>query len=576
MSADGDIGPARCQARRIVVALLQRRPSHRHSTAVIALVAIVMSLLPMLSAWSAAAAQDGGPDVLRIHRRFYPVLLDPQRGGFLPDVSVTELVYEGLTRIDANAAVAPAAAESWEFSEDGRTLTFHLREGLTYSDGSALTAERFRDAALRTCHPLTAGLYQGILFPIEGCEALANSSSPDAEGALAEEFGVEAPDDRTVVIRLREPAPYFPAVASLGVFFPAKVELIEAGGDDWWLDPANHVGNGPFVLESMEEEQLDSFRANKRYWGGRPALDGIDYVYIADNAVALEAYQHDQIDIMFVDPDQIPAITGDETLSQEFLRFRQASTLAFSFNLRKPPFDDKKVREAFAYAFDRETWCAEIQNGGCLPTTTWIPEGIPGHVDDATYAFDPEKARQALAESSYGSASALPPITYVYLSDDPAERIRSEWMAGQFRDVLGVELELVGYEYATWVDLFFSAEHFPQMMHTGWGQTYPDPQNWLSINYTCAADNLAVNVGYCNEEFDRLIAQADTELDPDKRTALYEQAHRLLLADVPSVITDNAANLFLIKPSVTGYTPTTSDFAFPGEHGSLLNLDVER
>ena len=174
------------------MALSQRGPSHRPSRAIV-LATVIALLLPMLSAWSAAAAQDGGPDVLRIHRRFYPVLLDPQRGGFLPDVSVTELVYEGLTRIDANAAVAPAAAESWEFSEDGRTLTFHLREGLTYSDGSALTAERFRDVALRTCHPLTAGLYQDILFPIEGCEALATSSSPDAEGALAENFGVEAP-----------------------------------------------------------------------------------------------------------------------------------------------------------------------------------------------------------------------------------------------------------------------------------------------------------------------------------------------------------------------------------------------
>jgi oligopeptide transport system substrate-binding protein len=330
------------------------------------------------------------------------------------------------------------------------------------------------------------------------------------------------------------------------------------------------------VVESLEEDQQDSFRANDRYWGGRPALDGIDYVYIADNAVALEAYRHDQVDVMFIDADQIPAITADATLSREFLKYRQASALAFSFNLREAPFDDKKVREAFAYAFDRETWCAEIHSGGCLPTTSWVPEGIPGHVADATYAFDPEKARQALAESSYGSADALPPITYVYLSDDPAELLRSEWMAGQYRDVLGVEIELAGYEYPTWVELFQSAENFPQMMHTGWGQTYPDAQNWLSINYTCGAANLAVNVGYCNPAFDALIAQADTELDPAKRTALYEEAHRLLIADVPAVFTDNPANIFLVKPGVTSFTPTTSDFAFPGQCGSMLTITVTR
>ena len=129
------------------MALSQRSLSHRPSRAVVALVAIVAILLPLLPAASAAAAQDAGPNVLRIHRRFYPTLLDPQQGGFLPDVTVTALVYEGLTRIDANSNVAPAAAESWEFSEDGRTLTFHLHEGLAYSDGSPLTARRFRDAA---------------------------------------------------------------------------------------------------------------------------------------------------------------------------------------------------------------------------------------------------------------------------------------------------------------------------------------------------------------------------------------------------------------------------------------------
>jgi ABC-type oligopeptide transport system substrate-binding subunit len=114
------------------------------------------------------------------------------------------------------------------------------------------------------------------------------------------------------------------------------------------------------------------------------------------------------------------------------------------------------------------------------------------------------------------------------------------------------------------------------MMHTGWGQTYPDPQNWLSVNFTCASVNLAANIGYCNEAFDALIARADTELDPAKRTALYEEAHRLLLADVPGVITDNPANLFLVKPAVTGYIPTTSDFAFPGQCGSVLTIDVAR
>ena len=559
---------------------------HSRPRALVPLFAVLAMLVPLLALSPAATAQDADGKVLRIHQRFYPSLLDPQQAGFVDDIAVLTLAYEGLTRLDENLGIVPAAAESWEFSEDGTELTFHLREGLTYSDGSLLTAERFRDAALRTCSPETAGLYQSILFPIDGCEALAASGAPAADGTpvaspvseeeLAEPFGVTAPDDRTVVIRLREPAPYFVAVTSLWVFYPAQAELIEAGGEGWWLDPANQVGNGPFVIETMEEDQQITFSANEAYWGGRPKLDGIEYVYIPDSAVAVEAYRQGQVDVAFVDPSQIEAVTGDPALSEEFLQYRGAATFEFNFNLREAPFDDKRVREAFAYAFDRETWCAEVFAGGCLPTTTWIPEGIPGHIEDATYAFDPEKARQALADSSYGNAGALPPITYTYVTDDPAEQVRAEWIAGHYRDVLGVEIELLGLDSTSWVDLYSSAEDFPQMTFAGWFQDYPDPQNWLTIIWTCAAANLAVNVGYCNEEFDALIAQADAELDPAKRTALYEEAHRLLLADAPSVIVHNQTNQFLVKPTVTGYAPTASDTAFPGEWGSLLTLDVER
>ncbi|CAA9318023.1 MAG: Oligopeptide ABC transporter, periplasmic oligopeptide-binding protein OppA [uncultured Friedmanniella sp.] len=560
-------------------------PSRRRPRLLVTLLAVVAFVLPLFALPSAGAQIDDA-NTLRVHQRNFPSLLDPHQLGFVDDIAVVGLLYEGLTRLDSKMDVVPGAAESWEFSEDGLTLTFHLHEGLTYSDGSPLTAERFRDAALRTCAPLTAGLYQAILFNVAGCQAYVESLGPVGEGTpvatpvsderFVEDFGVTAPDDRTLVVELLEPAPYFPAIASMQVFFPAKQELIEAGGEGWWLDPAYHVGNGPFVMDTVDEDQQITFRANDAYWAGRPALDGIEYRYIQDNAVALQAYQQGDVDIMWVDPSQIEAINEDPTLAEQFVQFPGTSTLSLNFNLREAPFDDKRVREAFAYGFDRATWCAEVFNGGCLPTTEWIPQGVMGAVDDDTYAFDPEKARQALAASSYGGPDGLPEITYTYVSDDPAETTRAEWIAGQYRDILGVEVELEGLEFATWVDRFTSPDNFPQLTGAGWVQDYPDAQNWLSIIWACEATNLAVNVGYCNEEFDALIAQADAELDPAARTALYAEAHRLLLADVPAVMTHNEARQYLVHPGVGGYEPTGSDYTFPGERGSLLTLDIQR
>ena len=567
--------------------------SHRAtwSRKVVALLAALALVLPLLTVGAAGAQDGGGGKVLRVRMPFWPDTLDPQQTSYVEEIAVSALDYEGLTRLDESLATVPAAAESWDFNDDGTVLTFRLRDGLTYSDGSPLTAERFRYAIERACDPNTAATYAGILFEIVGCEAFfaslaapAESATPGAtppaggdEAAYEEAraaLGVRAVDDRTLEIELTHPAPYFPTIASTWVFFPVKRELVEAGGDAWWQDPANRVGNGPFRVTRIEQEQLVAYEANENYWGGRPKLDGIEYVYVPESAVALEAYRAGELHVTQVDPSLIPEVEADPVLSGELLKFPTAVTIGLMFNLRQEPFTDQKVREAFAYGFDRETFCAEVRNGDCVPTLSWIPEGVPGHIEVGDYAFDPEKAREALAASSYGGPEGLPAVRYYYASNDPAETTRSEWLAGHYRDVLGVELELVPTDSGALAALTHEAETFPQMTLLGWGQDYPDPQNWLSIYWTCDSTIYGSIGGYCNEEFDALIERADTELDPEKRIALYEEAGRLLVQDAPMVFGFNLATVNVIKPEVTGYAATSSDYFYPGQWASLLTLDL--
>ena len=536
---------------------------------------------------TARAAQDSGEKILRIHQLLYPETADPQKSSFTHEISFLVTNYEGLTRLDENGQTSPAAAEDWTFNDDGTVLTFNLREGLKYSDGSPLTADRFVYAVQRACDPNTAGDYQYILFDIVGCQEFASLytegdgatpvSRDDATAfeAARDAVGITAPDDRTVEVTLNQPAPYFPSVAGLWVFFPAQRELIEAAGDAWWTDPANQLGNGPFQVTEMEQDQLIAFEANENYWGGRPTLDGLELVYVPDPAVALEAYNAGDLDIMRPDPAQFPAIQSDPELSKQFLSYAGTNTGLLSFNMQVAPFDDQKVREAFAYAFDRETWCTDVNNGACVPTLSWIPEGVPGYIETDAFAFDPEAATQALADSSYGGADGLPAIEYHYIADIPEERPRGEWIAGQYRDILGVEIELVPVEQAAWVRSINDPENYPQMTLVGWFQDYPDPQNWLSILWACESF-FATPAGYCNPEFDALVEQADQDLDPETRMPLYEQAHELLLADAFAVVLANQANTFLVKPEVTGYKTTPSDGEWPGEWASPLTLDVTR
>jgi oligopeptide transport system substrate-binding protein len=536
--------------------------------------------IPLISV--GVAAQDGGK-VLRVHHPVYPDVVDPQKSSFANEIDILALAYEGLTRLDTNQETIPAAAESWEYNDDATQVTFTLRPDLKYSDGSPLTAENFRYAVERTCDPVTAGEYQSILFEIVGCAEFAGLAL-DEEGNAVEytpeeyetakgELGVRTLDDLTLQIDLTNPAPYFHTIAFTWVFYPVKREIVEADPDNWWQTPENHIGNGPFKVTGIAEDQEWNFAANENYWQGSPILDGIDYVYVEDAAVALEAYRAGDLDIVSLEPPQIPEVQADPVLAEEFLAYPNAATYNLTMNLKLEPFNDLKVREAFAYAFDRETYCAEVRSGDCTPTLSWIPPGIPGAIETDRFAFDPEAARQALAESSYGGPENLPEIHAYYNSERSGANERAEWVAGQYRDILGIELILEPTDGTTLTALTKDNATHPQLvMVGGWIQDYPDPQNWLSVYWTCDS-SFAQKVGYCNEEFDRLTELGDTTVDPEERIGYYEQAGEILINDQPGPFLMNLAGNYVVNPAVTGYTPTSGESEWPGQFSSLMTLD---
>lgn len=545
--------------------------------------AILLLVLALPQILAPAAAQDR---VLRIHQSIYPDVIDPQVGSALSEIAIFTLNYEALTRLDAGLQTVPAAAESWQFNDDLTEITFTLREGLTYADGAPLTAEDFRYAAERTCDPFVAGGYQYVLSDIVvGCADLAGLNTagegtpaavdPAAYDAARAALGVEAIDERTLRFSLLAPAPYFPTVASLWVLHPVRRDLVEAGGPDWWKDPANQVGNGPFRITRIEDGQLVAFEPNPNYWAGPPLLEGIEYVYIPDAQTALEAYRQGQVDVMSPDPAQMPVIERDPVLAAEVVRYPSANTWYLNFDLKQEPFADPLVRQAFAYAFDRQTYCDVLWSGTCVPTLVWVPADIPGAIDSDRYGFDPDAARQALAASSYGGPENLPEVRFYYNSDDPLNQARAEWLAGQYRDVLGIELRLEPTEGTSLSALRRDPATYPQLSVYNWYQDYPDPQNWLSVYWSCSS-LFAERVGYCNEQFDQAVSEGDTTADPERRPQFYRQASTILLGDLPGAPLFHAANVFLVNPAVTGYAPTSIDGTWPGERASALTIDVAR
>jgi oligopeptide transport system substrate-binding protein len=350
---------------------------NRKGGLILAMLAIVVLLLAACTAPVAApaapAAEEGGEaaavdKVLRVNLGTFPDMLDPQKSSFVNEIANLKMIYEGLTRQDGDLATVPAAAESWVYNEDATQLTFTLREGLLYADGSPLNAERFAYSIRRNIDPTTAGEYAAITDEIVGapewracgedaaaCEAakaqvMESVKATHADGAAC--TGYDDAECNTLTLTFSRPAPYFHVVMSLWVTFPAKEELITAGGENWWLDGANHIGNGPFAVSALEQGVRAFYTPNANYWGEVPQTS-VDFAFITDSAVAFEAYKNNEFDIIPLAAEDLEVVQADPTLSAEANIYPGSCTFAVMFHQLKEPFTDPKVREAFAHSAAR-------------------------------------------------------------------------------------------------------------------------------------------------------------------------------------------------------------------------------
>ena len=512
--------------------------------------------------------------VLRINLGTYPDIIDPQKSSFVNEIAHLKLMYEGLTTYDDTLATVPGAAEKWEYNDDATVLTFTLRPDLKYADGSLLNAERFAYSIKRNINPETAGEYAQITDEILGApewrggdaeaEAIVSESlkASHADGAACD--GYEDAACNTLTITLSKPAPYFHTVMGLWVTYPAKQENIEEGGDIWWNSSKFQVGNGPYTLQNLEPFVRAYFTPNQYYWRGIGKTD-IEYSYIIDSAVAFEAYKNNEFDIIASAAEDLAVIDSDPALKADHLVYPGSCTIAVMFHQLKEPFTDQKVREAFAYALDREAWVTDVDGGLSAPTLTWIPKGYPGYKDGETrFGYDPEKALQAIAESSYGSVAALPEVEVTF-SDSSRNRTRHEWLVQKWKEVFGADLKisLNPVESTTYTALTKDIATAPSVFRLGWCADYPDQQNWLSVYWKTGG--FGQRIGYSNPEFDALVDQADVELDPAKRAELYQQAQEVLVAGAPVAFMYNTINHYMVKPWVKGIKTTPQDSAWPGD-----------
>ncbi len=536
---------------------------------------------------SAVATEPAAPaelPTLRVSRSGFPNMVDPQKSSFAGEIGILRMAYEGLTRLNEKGETVPGAAEKWEYNADATQITFTLRPGLKYSDGSLLNAARFEYSWRRNSDPATMGQYAGITDDIlganewrtctENCDPLKEVAQKSikashADGSDCTGYADEACN--TFTLKLKQPAPYFHTVAILWVGFPAKQEMIEAGGENWWLDAANHIGNGPFIMTNLEQGVKVEFKPNPNYWGGVVGYK-LEYTYITDSAVSFEAYKNNELDVTTLAAEDLATVENDPILNAEKQIYPGGCTFSLMFHQLKAPFTDPEVRKAFSYGLDRNAWVKDILKGLGLPTLTWIPKGWPGYHDGETrYGYDPTKAVQTLTDAGYkvkdgkliGKDGKPIDITLTF-SDTPRGRTRYEWLSAKYKEVFGLDLPLNPVESTAYTALTQNVETAPQMFILAWCGDYPDPQNWLSV-YWRSSSSFAHDIGYSNPEMDRLTEQADKTVDPVKRMEMYAQAQELLVSSANIAFMWNDVQSFLVKPWVKGFKPNPLDIYYPGD-----------
>jgi oligopeptide transport system substrate-binding protein len=478
-----------------------------------------------------------------------PAGLDPHTSTGVPEDNVFSTLFEGLTQLDPVTLEAlPGAAERWEVSPDGLLYTFHLRPGLTWSDGTPLSAPDFLAGFRRVLAPTLGSDNADGLYFVVNAEAFHKGRIQDFD-----QVGFRLPDDRTVEIRLRHPTPFLPKAVSSRAWFPIPRHVISKYGDPHqrnndWTRPGHLVGNGPFILQEWKPNVHIEVRRNPAYWdAGRVRLKGVRFLPLDNQAAEEAAFRAGQMHKTSRVP--INKIAAYQREAPDRLHIHPYSGVYyFNFNVTRPPFDDVRVRQALALAVDRERIVRHVTQGGETPAYHFTPEGVGGYVSRARTRLDFEAARRLLAEAGFPGGRGLGPITLLYNTADNHRAI-AEVLQQTWKLELGIELKLENQEWKVYLDSVQG--RFYQIARAGLIMEPYDPSQFLRVFTSDSGFN---RTGWSDPEYDRLYEEVLHTVDGNQRLELMQRMEEILTAAMPILPVYYYTNSYLMDPSVQGWT----------------------
>mgnify|MGYP001088204362 FL=1 len=497
------------------------------------------------------ATASTGEKILSVQVGPDPETIDPALNSAVDGGNMLLHSFECLLAVDENGQLVPGQAESWETSEDGLTWTFHLRDGLKWSDGSDLTANDFVYSWKRVCDPMVAAPYaETVLSMVEGYDKAI-------EGDL-DALQVVAQDDNTLVVTLSTPCSYFGSLAAFATLSPVQEATVTANGDAWATSAATYISNGPFYVSEWVPGSYIMMTKNPYYWNADAIkLDGIKWNLIEDSNAAYSAYQTGEVlMIKSVPTEEIPSLKD----SADFHVDPIIGTYYLSLNLERDAFKDARVRKALSLAIDRDYVANTLMQGTYSPADNfmgpgWIDmdgkqfkdnaNGGQSYIDVNNYEADLEEAKQLLADAGYPDGEGFPSISYT-TNDAGYHKVVAEYLQQAWAQ-LGIDLQVDIVEWASFTPMRRNGDF--DVARNGWVGDYSDPSNMLELFYSTNGNN---DGKFNNADFDAAIELSRTTLDSAERSKALHTAEDVLMEETGCIPVAYYNDFWLQSDKITG------------------------
>jgi oligopeptide transport system substrate-binding protein len=516
---------------------------------------LILTLIAGCGGGESNVVQGNREGILHFGNGSEPQGLDPHVVTGVPENKIIRALFEGLAvKNPYTLEPEPGVAERWDLSEDGTVVTFHINPKARWSNGDPMSAHDYVWSWERALNPAMGNLYAYMLFPVVNAEAYAKGELTDFTAV-----GVKALDDLTLQVTLSAPTPYFIQLMdhySTFAVHRATIEKFGAATDRFtrWTRVENMVNNGPFNLKEWKLNRHISVEKSDTYWDrDNVELQGVVF-YPTENVVSEERmFRVGQLHYTGTVPlEKIPVY--EQMADTPYIQAPYLGTYYFLLNTKRPPLDDVRVRRALSLSIDREKLNQTVLQKSNVPAYSITPPGTLGYNPPKLFDFEPEKARQLLAEAGFPGGDGWPGIELIYNTSESHRKIAVA-LQQMWKDELNIDVTISNQEWKVYLDNVTQMEF--DIARRGWIGDYVDPNNFLDLFLAGGGNN---NTGFADSRYDEMILQlAPRAADREERYRIFHAAETMLMEQMPILPVYTYTSKHLIHPSVQGMPANLMD-----------------